>query len=85
MHGGEIMNFQISLLQIVSGGSGFVGSGDLGYFGMVRNIASHLFTSFTCESLIFPFFHPPAFAAIAGLRDVWNYLLTARAGHALVQ
>lgn len=56
MHGGEIMNFQISLLQIVSGGSGFVGSGDLGYFGMVRNIASHPFTSLTFESLILPFF-----------------------------
>lgn len=30
------MNFQISVLQAVNGGSGFVGSGDLGYIGMVR-------------------------------------------------
>lgn len=35
MHGGEIMNFQVSLLQIVSGGSAFVGGGDLAYIGMV--------------------------------------------------
>lgn len=34
MHGGQIMNFQVSLLQVVNGGSGFVGSGDLGYIGM---------------------------------------------------
>ena len=30
------MNFQVSLLQIVSGGSAFVGGGDLSYIGMVR-------------------------------------------------
>jgi len=35
MHGGEIMNFQVSLLQIVSGGSAYNGGGDLAYIGMV--------------------------------------------------
>lgn len=40
MHGGEVMNFQISVIQAVNGGSGFVGSGDLGYIGMVRAYVS---------------------------------------------
>ncbi len=79
MHGGEIMNFQVSLLQIVSGGSGFVGGGDLGYIGMVR--ASFSF-SFSCASILILSL---SFLPLLGVRHLWNHLFAAWTRHALVQ
>jgi hypothetical protein len=42
LNGGEIMNFQTSAGQIVSGGSCFNGGGDVGFTGMVGSMNSRI-------------------------------------------